>query len=277
MIDVDRAWDRLHTRLVDERLIDRTAKRVVMPFIAKIKLVAAIVALCVVGGAIGLYLNAKNEKIAHPYLSIHNGDIFNTLVTMLDDGSIVYLAGGATLTCPERFVDNKRRVTLHGDALFDVYSDAGSPFVIETEPVVVEVLGTTFNIKAADNHLFELSVHHGLVKVIAKATGAHLFVEAGETVRLIDRQQLLKEPSHSPQQITHFAENMRFKDERLENIVHVINRMSHKPICISDNELKDSEITIAFDNNTVEEMIALLCVILDLKYSDDGKEIVIGR
>ena len=270
-MDVNKAWDRLYTQLVDEQLIDQTEKIVVMPFFTKMKWAATIVVLCVLGGAVGLYLSSINEN--NLLVSIHNNDISNILVKTLEDGSVVYLAGGATLTCPERFAGNKRQVSLQGDALFDIHSGKDCPFLIETEPVLVEVMGTTFNIKTADKNSFELSVQHGLVKVTLKATGDHIFVETGETVRLNDHLQLLKEP----QQFARYTEKMCFKDERLDNIVHVINKISDKPIFFSDNALKNREITITFSNNTVEEMVGLLCAVLDLKYTDDEKEIIIGR
>ena len=273
-MDVNRAWEKLHMRLVEEQLLDPTAKTVAMPFITKVKWAAALVVLCVCSGAIGLFYNAKTES--EPFFSIHNSDISNTLVKTLNDGSIVYLAGGATLTCPEQFAADMRYVGLNGEALFDVQTVADYPFFIETDPVVIEVLGTKFVIKSTDKNLFELSVQHGLVKATLKATGAHIFVEAGETVRLNERQQLLKEPSTDSRQFAHYAEKMRFKDERLENIVHVISKMSDKSIGFSDHALKNRELTIAFINNTVEEMIALLCMVLEVKYIDDGEGYVIG-
>jgi ferric-dicitrate binding protein FerR (iron transport regulator) len=143
---------------------------------------------------------------------------------------------------------------------------------------VVEVMGTAFVIKTTGKDLFELSVHHGLVKVTLKTTGDQTLVETGETIRLEERRQLLlKDPSADRKQFTQYAEKMQFKDERLENIVHVINKMSDKPIGFADDTLKNREITIPFSNNTIEEMVELLCAALNLTYTDDGKDIVIGK
>ena len=260
-MNVDQAWDRLHTRLVDEQLLDQSACVMVMPFMTKIKWAATIAALCVLGGLMGLYFSS--EKDSEPFISIHNSDITNTLVKTLDDGSIVFLACGATLTCPERFAADKREVTLLGDALFDIHSNRDCPFLIETEAVVVKVLGTTFNIKTAGVESFELSVQHGTVHVTLKTTGAHTIVETGETVRLDNHHQLLKEQSTHRQQFAQYSEKICFKDERLENILHVISKMSDKPISNFDNVQKDREITIAFNNNTVEEMVELLRKVLE--------------
>jgi len=273
MLDIDRAWDRLHTRLVDEKLLNQNAKVAVMPFVTKMKWAAAIAVLCVLSGAIGLYLNWENES--SPLISIYNGDKTNILVKTLDDGSVVYLTSGATLIYPEQFATNKRQVSIQGDAMFDVHSNRDCPFLIETEAVLAEVLGTTFNVKTVDKKSFELSVQHGVVKVTLKTTGAQTTVETGETVRLEDQKQLLKEQLDSKQQFANYSEKICFKDERLENIVNVINKMSDKFIKIADDNLKNREITIPFNNNTVEEMVGLLCEVLDLKYTDDGKEIVL--
>ena len=273
MINIDRAWDRLHMRLVEEQLLNQSAKVIVMPFITKIKWAAAVM-LCVLGGVLGLYISS--EKESSPFISIHNGDIANTLVKTLDDGSVVYLTSGATLICPGQFAADKRQVRLQGDALFDIHSNANCPFLIETEAIIVEVLGTTFNIKTAGRDSFELSVQHGVVKVTLKTTGAHTLVETGETVRLEDRQKLQKEQLPNRQLFAQYTGKICFKDESLENIVHVINKISDKPISIADNNLKNREITIPFNNNTVEEMVGLLCEVLNLKYTDDGKKIIIG-
>ena len=274
MLDIDKAWDKLHNRLVDEHLLNQNAKVVVMPFVTKMKWVAAVAVLCVLSCAIVLYLNLEKEN--RPLISIYNGDKINTLVKTLEDGSVVYLTSGATLSCPERFAANKRQVSMQGDALFDVQSNRDCPFLIETEAVIVEVLGTTFNIKTSGEESFELSVQHGVVKVTLKTTGAYTMVKSGETVCLEDQRLLLKEQSNDQQQFANYSEKICFKDESLENIVHVINKISDKPIRIADDSLKNREITIPFNNNTVEEMIVLLCEVLNLKYTDNGNEIVIG-
>jgi len=274
MLDTNRAWDKLHKRLADEQLLIQGARVVVMPFITKIKWAAAVVMLCILSGTIGLYLISEKEN--KPLISIHNDDSTNILVKTLNDGSVVYLTSGATLTCPEQFAADKRQVSVQGDALFDIYSKKDCPFLIETEAVVVEVLGTAFNIKTAGKTSFELSVQHGLVKATLKTTGDHIFLKTGETVCLENNQQLMKKQSVDKQQFAKYSEKICFKDESLENIVHVINKISDKPVSISDNDLKNRGITIPFNNNTVEEMVELLCEVLDLKYTDDGKEIVIG-
>lgn len=50
---------------------------------------------------------------------------------------------------------------LQGNALFDVVGSRSRPFLIETDLVRIEVLGTAFNVKSDELRPFELSVQEG--------------------------------------------------------------------------------------------------------------------
>ena len=65
----------------------------------------------------------------------------------LSDGSAVTLAPGSGLVYRRGLRGGVRRVSLDGQALFEVVPD-GRPFVVETFNAEVEVLGTTFDVLA---------------------------------------------------------------------------------------------------------------------------------
>ncbi len=274
-IDINQAWDKLHTRLRDDQLLTSGNEKAALPFITQMKWAATIAILCICSVTISLYLFRGKES--GQLLSIQNNDISNTLVNTLGDGSIVYLTSGAIVTYPEQFATDKRQISLQGEALFDVQSNRACPFLIETEPVLVEVVGTAFNIKSTGKELFELSVQHGLVKVTLKTTGAEVLVEAGETIRLLDNHQLQKDWSGNQQQFAQYTEKMHFKDERLDNIVKVINKMSDIPVAFADSSLMNKKITITFLNNTPSDMVDLLCIPMGLNPTNNGDSILIDK
>ncbi|MDR1335484.1 MAG: FecR family protein, partial [Tannerella sp.] len=78
-----------------------------------------------------------------------------TLATVLDDGSIVYLSEQTSLKYPGTFDGDRREVVLQGDAFFEIRKNAEQPFFIDTEPAVIEVAGTSFQVRSGD---FLLSV-----------------------------------------------------------------------------------------------------------------------
>ncbi len=62
----------------------------------------------------------------------------------LPDGSLVWINAGTVLKyCPDR---NERKVSLTGEAYFEVNHSPDYPFVVETDGTKIKVLGTKFNV-----------------------------------------------------------------------------------------------------------------------------------
>lgn len=83
--------------------------------------------------------------------------VYNTLVNpkgsrvidmQLSDGSHVWLNTGSSITYPVAFTGKERKVTITGEAYFEVAHDAGKPFYVSTGDISVQVLGTHFNVNA---------------------------------------------------------------------------------------------------------------------------------
>ncbi|SFK72004.1 FecR family protein [Proteiniphilum acetatigenes] len=66
---------------------------------------------------------------------------------VLSDGSKVFLNSESQLTFPSYFEGDTRSVELTGEAYFEVKKDE-KPFIIQTPDLMIEVLGTSFNINA---------------------------------------------------------------------------------------------------------------------------------
>lgn len=67
---------------------------------------------------------------------------------ILSEGTKVWLNSGSTLTFPPVFTGNARKVTLSGEAMFDVAKYEGSPFYVETDNFMLKVYGTKFDVCA---------------------------------------------------------------------------------------------------------------------------------
>lgn len=66
----------------------------------------------------------------------------------LPDGTWVWLNSESTLTYPESFSGTTRLVELKGEAYFEVATNKEMPFIVKTNTINVEVLGTHFNVSA---------------------------------------------------------------------------------------------------------------------------------
>ena len=160
----DRAWNTLYQRLDEEGLLSgRPASPFRSPAWKRGVAAAAVTLLCLLISV--TYLNRSGQDTDPNLLTRQNSETATTLVTTLEDGSVVYLAGNTSLKFPEHFSSDRREVSLQGNALFDVAGNHKRPFIIETEDTRIEVLGTAFNVKSNDSTPFELSVQRGEVKV----------------------------------------------------------------------------------------------------------------
>ncbi len=264
LVNTDKAWETLHNRLEQENLIPENKNKQIFRHISHFGniVAAAVVLLCIFVGS-GIYL--LSDKRHGDLLSMSNDEGETSLVTTFEDGSTAYLSGNTSIYYPEHFRKHERRIKVDGDALFDINREPERPFYIETEHALVKVLGTAFRINTNNNTSFELSVKHGLVEVSSKLWSKPVLVAAGETVSL-QNGNLIKRNLTSDQ-FTKFTSKIRFKNERLDNILRVINRSTGANIVLDSNDLKDLKLNVSFRNNSVDTMMKVICIGLNLEYT----------
>ena len=85
---------------------------------------------------------------------------------VLPDGSSVLLNASSSLQFPSRFAANQRRVTLKGEAYFEVTKNAKQPFVVATKGQELTVLGTKFNISAYPDETIKTTLSQGSVQLL---------------------------------------------------------------------------------------------------------------
>ncbi len=105
--------------------------------------------------------------------------VLNTLVNprgsrvveiTLADGSRVWLNAGSSITYPVAFAGNERKVSMEGEAYFEVAHDASKPFFVSRGATQVQVLGTKFNINAYDDEpVMRVTLLEGSVRVKPRA------------------------------------------------------------------------------------------------------------
>lgn len=85
--------------------------------------------------------------------------VYNTMTTprgrqfnlVLADGSKVWLNAASSITFPTAFTGKERKVSITGEAYFEVAHNAAKPFIVEKGNTSVLVLGTHFNVNAYDD------------------------------------------------------------------------------------------------------------------------------
>ena len=95
---------------------------------------AAVILLCLSVGTVYLYMQPTSLQTVSTMAETRN--------VILPDGSSVLLNRHSSLSYPKRFKSDNREVQLTGEAYFEVSKDQKHPFIVQTEHINVQVLGT---------------------------------------------------------------------------------------------------------------------------------------
>lgn len=136
-------------------------------------LAASIAIITVTGLALSrLFSTTEPLEYKSPY-----GEI---LKVTLPDGSSVILNANSKLTCPGFWkAGQAMQVELEGEAFFHVTGKAEeNPFIVRTQGMDVEVMGTRFNVKA--RHEVAVSLLEGKVRMYRPGIPGNLTLEPGQ-------------------------------------------------------------------------------------------------
>lgn len=183
----------------------------------------------------------------------------------LADNSIVKLNKGATLTYPETFKENSREVELEGEAFFEVEHMPEKPFLVHAGEANVKVLGTSFNITSSAN-VDSTLVHVHTGKVLLYFEEEQVMLTKGMTgvfYKNTKKVAILEEKvtAHS----FWANRNLSFKRTQLGEAVTELKSLYKKNIGFSNMALANCNLTVDFENKTIEEILDIIALTLDLE------------
>ena len=141
-IDVERSLRQFKRRMHAGRRISlrRSAVRIAA---------AAVIAAVLLAGGLTTVLLSK--RLAQPVTVVTQ--LGERSQVVLPDGTKVWLNSSSSVEYVAPFFSRQRRVKMEGEAYFEVEHDRRAPFVVSTNGLDIEVLGTRFNIRNDDtNH-----------------------------------------------------------------------------------------------------------------------------
>lgn len=107
-----------------------------------------------------------SESAETEYNTLSNPRGSKVVAITLADGSRVWLNAGSSLTFPVAFSGNERKITMSGEAYFEVEHDNKRPFRVKVGDEIIEDLGTRFNVSAyTDEPALRTTLLEGSVKI----------------------------------------------------------------------------------------------------------------
>lgn len=224
---------------------------------------------------LGVMLSRWPQTVRVPY-----GE---TDAVTLADGSTAELGAGSVLRYTPFWASSTRRVTLDGEAFFEV-ADDDRPFVVETFNAHVVVEGTRFNVRAwPDDPAPETAVTltDGRVELVPNAaSAAPLALGPGETSVVRGDTGRASPPATMPldRVLSWRSGGLAFANQPLGTAMHTLERRFDLRIRLADDELAARPLT--YLNPQPESAAAVLsdvCHVLDLRYRRTANGYVILR
>ncbi|WP_430816603.1 FecR family protein [Carboxylicivirga sp. RSCT41] len=250
-IDTDSAWNNVRSQMQNNK-------------IRNIKWLGAIAAVLLIAIASSVFFGIFS---ASPEITVITAQ--NTEKVTLPDGTVVDLNHGSQLTYEENFNSDIRKVKLVGEAFFDVTRNEEQPFVIETQQLTIEVLGTSFNVKAYNNTTeSEVIVSSGKVSVNAKEIDYNVVLSAGDAANYSSvSNNLATRKVFTSNYKAWKTKEIDFDETPLPEVLKTIEETYHITIELDESIVIDDEIFGgSFSQHSLEHVLDAVCTTFNYKY-----------
>ena len=201
------AWKRIDARIRRRKWISRLtiAAAIVLPLLA----------------VAGLMTMPSHEETMPAMAEVTTGRGEEKTV-ILPDGTSVNLNSLSRIVYPRTFSGECRAVTLEGEALFNV-TTTGIPFIVSTESMRIEVLGTSFDVRAYSGKPARTVLLRGSVR-ISSGSGDRI-LSPGQMATVHGEEGNIRIDEVDADFYTSWTRGkIFFRDERLEDI---LDELSH--------------------------------------------------
>ena len=229
-------------------------------------------------GQIVYFGKTKNKEVVYNSLKVPYGKTFKLI---LSDGTIVSLNSGTTLRYPEQFsINGKRTVFLTGEAFFEVAKDKEHPFIVNSNQVDIEVLGTKFNVSAYPEN-------SSVNSVLVEGSIQMYETENSSNAVLLKPNQMATWQNHSKKITTKSVDpsfysawtkgELTFKDTPFSTIIKIIQRSYDVEIINENSDLAKQTFTgtIKISESSVENILELLKRDTPFNYTMEQNKITI--
>lgn len=185
----------------------------------------------------------------------------NTVVTRsLSDQSEVTLQPQSNITYEEGFGTKHRQLKLSGKGKFVVTHNEDLPFIIESNGVFVEDLGTVFSVESLpESDTVYVVVNEGIVRLYDEH-GSEIIIKAGEKAWYIRSQKTIITDLET--KVLKFD----FKDTRLVEAIDMLEDTYQIDIKLSPESIGECKITTQFFDEEVATIITVIAETLGFKY-----------
>ncbi|MEM7104500.1 MAG: FecR domain-containing protein [Bacteroidota bacterium] len=185
----------------------------------------------------------------------------------LDDGTIVWLNSNSELHYPSTFSGKERKINLSGEAYFKVVHLPEKPFIVTSENGIVEVLGTSFNVRDMPSEpTMTVHVIDGKVSFESEAGKMSVILEKNEAGILTKSSSDLKEIINDDfNDIAWHTKKLSFDNAPLNEVVDVIQTFYKIEVFVENQLLQDCTFTAEFNNKSADLVLETIGIVFEME------------
>lgn len=236
----------------------------------------------------GLLITKTANGITHFDFSGKNNipNQINTLATpkggqwelKLPDGTNVWLNSASALHFPNTFNNQQKRiVTLDGEAYFEVAKDAAHPFVVISANQQVEVLGTHFNINSySDEPTVKTTLLEGSVKVSVRGNAWPSILKPGQ--QSINNGHQIQITSVDIDEVIAWKNGyFQFDNEPINSIMRKLSRWYDVKVEYQDSIKNESLDGYVSRNKNISQVMKALEATKTVHFKLEGRRITVMK
>lgn len=199
---------------------------------------------------------------------------------VLPDSSKVWVNSGSIIIYPEKFVGDTRTIYLNGEANFSVTKNPDKRFIVSTNNLNIEALGTIFNVRAyLDLPKITATLEEGKIKVETKTGPVQsMILKPNEQIIYDNKTQYLSKQIVDAKRVAMWKDGyLIFQEASFGDILHAIEKRYDVVIHFDAGKYEGRTFTVRFSpEETLPETLDILKeIIRDFNYKIKSNTIYI--
>ncbi|HWA34905.1 MAG TPA: FecR domain-containing protein [Cyclobacteriaceae bacterium] len=264
--DTDAAWKKVRSQLKRDPQVPQEA----VTNFSVLRMAASIALILGIGYFTYRWLDQPTQTFA---LRADTATVQDTL----PDGSAAFLNKKSTLSFEYNPRKKTRTAKLKGEGFFEVKHEAEKPFILTADDVLIQDIGTAFNVKAyPESDTVEVSVQDGEVHFYTlKDPGLNL--TAGQTgvysKRLHEFTRLEKADTNI---LAYKTRTFSFNNTDLESVIQKINEVYGSSIRLANPALGSCRLTVNFQGDTLDTIVEVIAETMKLTVTRENDKIFLN-
>lgn len=187
-----------------------------------------------------------------------------TACTTLPDGTIVKLNSNSHLKYPSQFVNDKREISLQGEAYFKVTKDARHPFIVNTpQQTAIKVYGTHFDVEAyqKDNSVIA-TLEEGSISmkyIDSRNKQMECKIKPGESITYSKKDKTISIVKVNVDVVTSWKDNrLIFMDTPFKDVLHELSKRFSVDFYVRNPKVYANSFTGTLENQRLDRIMEYL-------------------